>query len=69
MKRLIYPTRRIVRDPTNGQALPAAGTSVEWNTYWQRRLREGDVSLTDPRKSEVPAADAVPAPTRRKTKE
>lgn len=32
-----------VRRPDTGEYLPAAGASVELNTYWRRRLRDGDV--------------------------
>lgn len=33
----------VVRDPATRQALPAEGAEVPRNTYWMRRLRDGDV--------------------------
>lgn len=33
----------IVRNPINGLPLPASGLTVELNSYWRRRLRDGDV--------------------------
>ncbi|MDP1673373.1 MAG: DUF2635 domain-containing protein [Burkholderiales bacterium] len=35
---------RRVLDPATRKALPAEGAEVERNTYWLRRLREGDVA-------------------------
>ncbi|HEC2616923.1 TPA: DUF2635 domain-containing protein [Raoultella ornithinolytica] len=34
-----------VRCPVRGEALPAEGTEVPDNTFWRRRLKDGDVSL------------------------
>lgn len=33
----------VVRDPGTLEPLPAEGGAVELTTYWQRRLRDGDV--------------------------
>lgn len=35
-----------VRCPVKGRPLPAEGTEVPDNTFWYRRLAEGDVMLT-----------------------
>lgn len=34
-----------VRCPVRGEALPAEGAEVSDNTFWRRRLKDGDVSL------------------------
>jgi Protein of unknown function (DUF2635) len=34
---------RLVRDPANGVRLPDEGGEVPSNTYWHRRLKDGDV--------------------------
>ncbi|MCU8822775.1 DUF2635 domain-containing protein [Klebsiella quasipneumoniae] len=34
-----------VRCPVRGEALPAKGAEVPDNTFWRRRLKDGDVSL------------------------
>lgn len=40
----------VVRDPASGQFLPPAGKEVSENdTYWNRRLRAGDVVRCDAR--------------------
>lgn len=40
------PVERRVRKPT-GQVLAAAGEEVNFDTYWQRRLKDGDVVEMD----------------------
>lgn len=35
----------VVRDPNTGTPLPAAGALVVWETFWQRRLNDGDISI------------------------
>lgn len=49
----------IVRDPHTRRRLPAAGGHVPDNTYWRRRLREGDVILVvpEPSKAFAPARE------------
>lgn len=44
----------VVRMPVTAYALPEDGAEVEMNTYWHRRLRDGDVV-------EVPPAPAKAA--------
>lgn len=40
----------IIRMPEKqNQPLPANGDTVPANSYWQRRLRDGDVIKTSPR--------------------
>ncbi|BBV77023.1 hypothetical protein STW0522RAO56_30770 [Raoultella planticola] len=34
-----------VRCPVRGEALPKEGAEVPDNTFWRRRLKDGDVSL------------------------
>lgn len=34
-----------VRCPVRGEALPEVGAEVPDNTFWRRRLKDGDVSL------------------------
>lgn len=36
----------IVRDPDKRRALPVDGAEVPNTTYWQRRLKDGDVIKT-----------------------
>ncbi|ELN0130425.1 DUF2635 domain-containing protein [Raoultella planticola] len=36
-----------VRCPVRGEALPAEGAEVPDNTFWRRRLKDGDVSLVE----------------------
>lgn len=46
----------IVIKPDTMKALSASGESVELNSYWLRRLSDGDVSEgTPPAKSKTPA--------------
>jgi len=35
----------LVRDPSNGKAIDAAGELVPNTTFWRRRLRDGSVTL------------------------
>jgi hypothetical protein len=36
----------VIRDPETGRALPAEGAEVIWNSWWQRRLNDGDIVMT-----------------------
>lgn len=38
----------IVRDPTTGKALDAAGEKKPLSSYWRRRLSDGDVQTKAP---------------------
>jgi cytoskeletal protein RodZ len=38
---------RTVRDPVKGTLLPEEGAEVPESTFWNRRLRDGDVVKTD----------------------
>lgn len=42
----------LVRLPGTYQPLPDEGQQVEWNSYWERRLRDGDVVVVEPGKKE-----------------
>lgn len=39
-----------VRCPVKGEALPNSGAEVPDNTFWMRRLRDGDVTLVENKK-------------------
>lgn len=39
-----------VRDPVTRELLPEAGAPVPLNAFWRRRLEDGDVVRTDPRR-------------------
>ena len=47
---------RTVRDPVKGTLLPEEGAEVPKSTFWDRRLRDGDVVNADA----VPQAKPVP---------
>jgi hypothetical protein len=49
-----------VVDPASGQPLPATGAEVERNTYWIRRLNDGDVTEGTP-----PASAATKAASKK----
>lgn len=54
-KRYLRPAPgRQVRDPFTGEPLPADGREVEFNTYYRRRLRDGDVLEGTPPQSPPP---------------
>lgn len=42
----------MVRDPDTKRHLPAEGAEVPETGYWLRRVRDGDVILVQPAKSE-----------------
>ncbi|WP_075259042.1 DUF2635 domain-containing protein [Herbaspirillum camelliae] len=48
--KLIYPVEgRIVRDPVTGRELTKAGVTVDENdSFWLRRLADGDVTEEEP---------------------
>lgn len=54
-KILATPKEGVLVRHENGKQLDAAGEPVERNSYWLRRERDGDVTL-----SEIPAPDAEP---------
>ncbi|MDF7776869.1 DUF2635 domain-containing protein [Sphingomonas sp. AOB5] len=47
-RRFIKPAEgRDVRDPAAGNALvPPHGKGVPWDSFWQRRLDDGDIEMT-----------------------
>ncbi|MCJ8285104.1 DUF2635 domain-containing protein [Halomonas sp.] len=51
-KRFIKPAREglVVRQPHNGQPLPAEGAEVDWSGYWMRRMADGSVVKATPPK-------------------
>ena len=38
---------RMVRNPTSGLLIPQEGLSVQVNSFWLRRVKDGDVTLED----------------------
>lgn len=62
----VYPTAgRLVRDSVTRARLPAEGADVDLrDTYWSRRLREGDI--TDQAPKAEPAAAAPKAAGKKK---
>ena len=52
----------IVRHPDTGKPLDATGEPVERDSYWLRRERDGDVTLTAITPSEGETASETPAP-------
>jgi hypothetical protein len=46
-------TGRTIRDPVKGTFLPESGAEVPDNTFWRRRLRDADVSITAPTEKTV----------------
>ena len=66
---LVIPAAGLtIVDPAAGQGpemfLPAEGREVEWSAYWERRLRDGDVtavgSTPDPEPDPEPAPEPEP---------
>ena len=45
---------RLVREPVSKRPLPEKGAWVAKNAFWTRRIKDGDVSVTQP-----PAAPAA----------
>ena len=52
----------------NGKPLDAAGESVERNSYWLRRERDGDVTLTGVPETSVEDSAATSTLAAKKTK-
>lgn len=46
-----------VRCPVRGEALPHSGAEVPDNTFWKRRLRDGDVTLVEAKKPKMRAGN------------
>lgn len=40
----------IIRDPKNMKLVPSEGIEVEINSFWQRRLNDGDMLLVQEKK-------------------
>lgn len=56
----VYPAAgRVVPDPEAAGTLAAEGRDVPRDTYWLRRLRDGDVTTDAPKKAK--AAPKTPA--------
>lgn len=50
----VYPAAgRVVPDPEAGGTLAAEGRDVPRDTYWLRRLRDGDVTPNAPKKAKA----------------
>ena len=48
MQHLVPAAGLNVRDPATGEPLPAEGRAVRIDSYWLRRLRDGDVAAAKP---------------------
>ena len=57
----------LVRSPSSGRPLPANGAEVHSNSYWRRRLRQGDVVVVKAAKPMTETRIRRPAPTSRKS--
>jgi len=60
----VYPVPgRLVRDPRSLQELPAEGREVpDDDPFWNRRLRDGDVSATQPDAPDPPDPEGARLP-------
>ena len=60
MNTRVYPCRPVVRDPIARDKLPAEGREVDLSdTYWARRLNDGDITTQAPQGAEKPAKPAA----------
>ena len=62
-KRVLYPDQRL--------ALAGGENVVDWNTYWERRLRDGDITIVSVPASasdDTPAAAAPNSTPRKRAK-
>lgn len=59
-RRLIRPAEGLlIRDSVTMQFLPKEGKEVVWNSYWERRLNDGDVLIVEQKENaEAVASDA-----------
>ena len=48
-----------IRDPATGQPLAPQGVTVEWSTFWQARLQDGDITREKPPVAEPGEASDV----------
>ena len=55
MKIFVPKPGLLVRDPATMRPLPPEGAAKPMNTYWRRRLMDGDVSLAIAPAPEPPA--------------
>lgn len=56
----------IIRDPITKQPLPAQGREVPDNSFWRRRLADGEVVLVDTRVSKPVGNEPIAPLTTRK---
>lgn len=52
--------------PGTRDALPAEGALVEMTSYWYERLRDGSVSVVEPKPAEETRRPATPRPSPKK---
>lgn len=56
-KKLVIPKKGVkVRDPQTGQHLPEEGAVRSLNTYYDRRIKDGDLEVRDVPKSVTKSA-------------
>ena len=58
----------LVRFPRTMTPLPAHGATVEWNSYWRRRWKDGSVVIADPPGQKTYPGPRREAPQREKSK-
>ena len=56
------------KDPSTLQMLPLAGKNVLKNSYWLRRIKDGDCVLGNAAVKAAPKPQAQPKPIKRKQK-
>lgn len=48
---------RTIRDPASGNPIPRDGVSVQENSFWSRRIKDGDVLLIEESLPVAPIAE------------
>ena len=43
----------LVRDPLSKTPMPEAGLLVDWNSFWRRRVKQGDCTIGVPEEPKV----------------
>lgn len=55
----VWPTHsRIPSNGNGGAFLPLTGKTVQWSAWWSQRLRDGDVTLSNPFDSDTLTGEA-----------
>lgn len=51
---------RVAANSNGGGFLSPMGKPVEWSAWWELRLRDGDITITDPNHQPETAPDVAP---------